>query len=791
MITLETDRVYSVSEAREIIEQSIKSGTCYKHKNLSYYNSICAFDIETTNYKSDSDSEYRDYYLYLYLKGVNIRVHDVTPIKHPYIHFTKTKGYNIDEYYAELCDMFPGSFMPTYDEWEQMHNIIRVFEINQPINEDIYKVSIMYCWQFAIDGKVIFGRTWEEFLTLINIIHEYTSNKIRLMCLVHNLAFEFQFMRCLLSWHKIFSISTRKPIYAITEGGIEFRCSYILTNYSLSKLAEQLNIYKIEKLDTLDYTLTRTPESPMSWSEIRYCINDVLILNAYLQELLLTERFISYVPITATGFCRRYARKMCLYGTDKSKRMAQFNKYHDLMQTLKITGVEEYKQLKRAFSGGFTHCSSYWSGVELDSSKYGFIDSVDFTSSYPFVCLSSPDFPMSTAEEVQPKDRAEFEHYLKYYWCMFDVEFVGIYPTFMNENYISASHCFTKEKCITNNGRVVSADRIRLTITHIDFDIIRRTYKWSSMTVKNMRIYKKGYLPRELILSIINLYQKKTKLKGIAGREQEYQNSKSLLNSVYGMMVTDISKDEIIYTDTWDTQPANLEKDINKYNESKKRFLYYPWGVHIVKEATRNLWLGIMSFCIDKNGHTTNDYIYSDTDSIKCLNMDEHIDFINAYNAQCIKKLKLMCKRMNIDYAELEPVTIKGEKKPLGVYDHDGHYTRFKSLGAKRYMVEENNKIKMTVSGVNKNAAVPYLLDRYGKDIFKAFNMGLEIPAGYTGKLTHSYIDSFQSGTMIDYNGKEWHYREQPPGVYLESAAYYFDIAMDYIDYIKGVQDIT
>ena len=780
MITLETDKIYSVSEAEKIIEESIKRGTCFKSKGLQYYNSICAFDIETTNYKAETEVGYKDPYLYNYIKGVTLKVHDVTPLKCSELRFSASAGIPIDEYYSELCSLFPGHFSRSYDPWEQMREIVQAVEDNRPVNDDVNKVAIMYCWQFAIDGKVIFGRTWEEFLKLIELIHNKTDLQTRMLVYVHNLAFEFQFMRCLLTWHKVFSIAPRKPIYAITNYGIEFRCSYILTNYSLAKLGEQLNTYKIEKLTgNLDYKKERTPATPLKWEEIKYCINDVLLLNAYIQEQVTKERYISYIPLTATGYCRRYTRKMCLYGTDKAKRNEQFKKYRGLMDTLQIQSVDEYKQLKRAFSGGFTHAGIYHSMKECRD-----VDSIDFTSSYPFVCLSSANFPMSSAMEVKPESRAQFEHYLKYYWCMFDVEFIGIYPTFLNENYISASHCFTKEKAVTNNGRIVSADRIRLTITHIDFDIIRRTYKWAHMTVKNMRIYQKGYLPKELIKAIIKLYQDKTRLKGVNGKEQEYQNGKALLNSVYGMMVTDISKDEIIYSDTWDTKEADVEKDLKKYNNSTKRFLFYPWGVHIVKEATYNLWLGILNFCC--NG--ANDYIYSDTDSIKCFNMDKHMDFIKAYNDQCIKKLKLMCKRLDIDYAELEPVTIKGEKKPLGVYDHDGHYERFKTLGAKRYMVQEDGKVNITVSGVNKRVAVPYLLDKYGKGIFDAFNTGLEIPAGKTGKLTHVYIDSFQSGVIIDYLGNEWKYREQPPGVYLEDTAYYFDIASDYIDYIKGVQ---
>ena len=780
MITLETDKIYSVSEADDIIEQAIKRGTCFKQKKLSYYNMICAFDIETTNYVSKADTDYKDIYLYNYIKGTTVRVLDTAPFKRADIVFSRTKGVNIDDYYQELCDMFTGVFSRSYDESVQVDEIIRVLDDNKPVSDDVNKVSIMYCWQFAIDGHVIFGRTWAEFMELMEKLSSYTNDQTRILVYVHNLAFEFQFIRCLFTWHKVFSIAPRKPIYAITDSGIEFRCSYILTNYSLAKLSDQLQKYKIAKLDTLDYSLTRTPDTPLTWQEIRYCINDVLVVSAYIQECVLKERFICYIPLTATGYCRRYCRKICLYGNSKKNRSKQYNKYHNLMLSLQITGTDEYKQLKRCFSGGFTHASAYYSGRTMYD-----VDSIDFTSSYPYVCLSSSGFPMSTAKVVHPKSKQEFEEYLKYYWCMFDAEFIGLEPTFINENYLSSSHCYVKEKCVTNNGRVVSADRIITTICHIDFDIIRRTYKWKHLSIKNLRIYKKGYLPKELILAIIKLYQDKTMLKGVAGKEQEYLNGKALLNSVYGMMVTDISKDEIIYNDTWSTEPADLEKDINKYNSSNKRFLFYPWGVHVVKVATHNLWLGILNFCKDSN-----DYIYSDTDSIKCLNMYKHMDFIKAYNKQCENKLRFMCHKLNIDYKELEPLTIKGEKKPLGVYDHDGHYNRFKTLGAKRYMVEEDGKINITVSGVNKRVAVPYLREKYKDDIFDAFNMGLEIPAGKTGKLTHVYIDSFQTGTMYDYIGNAYRYHEQPPSVFLEEAAYYFDIGMDYINYLKGVQYI-
>ena len=38
MITLETDRIYSVSESEDIINEAFKEGTCYRSKNLNYHN---------------------------------------------------------------------------------------------------------------------------------------------------------------------------------------------------------------------------------------------------------------------------------------------------------------------------------------------------------------------------------------------------------------------------------------------------------------------------------------------------------------------------------------------------------------------------------------------------------------------------------------------------------------------------------------------------------------------------------------------------------------------------------
>lgn len=261
-------------------------------------------------------------------------------------------------------------------------------------------------------------------------------------------------------------------------------------------------------------------------------------------------------------------------------------------------------------------------------------------------------------------------------------------------------------------------------------------------------------------------------------------------------MVTDISKDEIIYTDTWSTEKADIEKDLEKYNNSPKRFLFYPWGVFLVAAARANLWSGILEFGNYGHEEKGNHYVYSDTDSLKVMNLKDHLPYVFKYNRMCEIKLKQMCKYHGLNYEELMlPKTIKGEVKPIGVWDLETRtesekYKRYKTLGAKRYLIEHGDgSIEMTVSGVNKHIAVPYLIEKYGKEnMFKIFTKGLHIPEGKTGKLTHCYIDYLQSGQFVDYLGNSYTFVNEPPGVYLEGSSYDFDITQEYIEYLKGVQ---
>lgn len=690
---------------------------------------------------------------------------------------------NHQEYYGNLScsfDIEVSSFYRRKDD----HNDIITTKPTERESDKWEKCACEYCFVLGINGKVVIGRTWEEAMNCFDKIsdHYKLSRERRMIFYVHNLSYEFQFLRKRFEWVKVFALDERKPVQAISTIGIEFKCSYLLSGYSLASVGKNLTKYHIEKLvGDLDYSKLRLPSTTMSETEIGYVVNDGLVVMAYIQERIENDGSILKIPLTKTGYVRKYCRNHCLYNSDHKKNVSKYTRYHRMMQSMKITSVAEYRQLKRAFQGGFTHADSLHSGLTMND-----VTSYDFTSSYPY-CMIAFKYPMSSGKLVNIKSRDDFARYLSLYCCLFDVTFEKLKPAVSYEHPLSFSKCVTNGNFITDNGRIVEADCVSTTITEQDYAIYRKFYTWEKMRIKNFRIYKKGYLPTSFVQSILDLYVKKTTLKGLKDEESKinYAKSKEQLNSCYGMTVTDPCRDDIVYSDNdWSTSNVDLENSLRKYNEQKNRFLFYPWGVWVTAYARRNLFTGIIEL--------GNDFIYADTDSIKGVNFDRHMKYINDYNATVLKRLQKAMDHHHLSIDLCRPKTIAGKDKLIGVWDFDGHYKRFKTLGAKRYMTEEDDgTISLTVSGVNKTKAVPYLISQAKKDgrnVFDLFNDDLFIPAIATGKNIHTYIDYEQEGEVTDYLGKKGRFHELS-SIHMEGADYSLSLSDAYLDYLKGVRE--
>lgn len=681
------------------------------------------------------------------------------------------------------------------------YNVASTFDIEASSFYDNFvikpenKRALMYAWIFGIDDFTIMGRTWDDYIELTRILEEelQLSSEKRLIIYVHNLGYDFQFFRPYFNFDKVFALDMREPIYATTEGGLEYRCSFKLSGYALVKVGEHLTRHQVKKMiGDLDYSLLRTPETPLTDKEKNYILHDALVVLAYIKEEIEDHNNdITKIPLTKTGKVRTYCRNACLHSFKSHKKKdRKYSRYSRLMSRLTITSVLEYKTLRQTFMGGYTHGNH----LHIGEICYN-VASLDETSAYPYVMVSQL-FPMSKGELITIKGKEDFLENLKYYHSIFTATFYNIDETFTYDHYISVSKCIEKENVVADNGRLVKADKITILITNIDYQIIQKTYKWDKLIIRNFRRYKRGLLPRDLILSILDLYEKKTALKGVEDKVIEYQQSKENINGCFGMTVTDPCREEIIYNDyfeetedneAWGKETPDYEKMLEKYNKDKKRFLYYPWGVFVTAHARKIIWDAIIE--------NDEDHRYTDTDSVKLTNYEKHKEYYARYNRRLLLRLKKVMDLLNIPFEKCTPKTINGEVKPIGVFEYEGTYKRFKYLGAKRYMVEKYNEkkqkyvIDLTVSGVNKFVCVPYLEKKYGDNtsIFNAFNDGLIIPKGYTGKQIHTYIDYETEGDTRDYLGNEYHYHELS-GIHMEDTEYSLSISEEFLRYLLGRQ---
>ena len=643
--------------------------------------------------------------------------------------------------------------------------------------------ACMYIWQMCLGDSecLVYGRTWEEFFDFIKLLRKtFRLKKDRILVVYcHNLSYEFQWIRTFFEWSKVFSLDKRVPLYARTNFGIEFRCSYKLSNYSLETLAKNLLKHNLRKLvGDLDYKKIRHSDTLLTPVEMDYCMYDVRIVCAYISERLEIDGNITKIPLTQTGYVRNDCKNAC-YGTDKHD--SKYYKYRETMLRLTLE-PDEYLMQKSAFMGGFTHANAFYVRHILRG-----VTSQDFTSSYPYV-LFSEMFPWSKGVLCYP-DIEEVMRDLNIYGWILDIELYGVESKILQDDYLSFSRC---EKCtgyVLNNGRINSADYVHITVTSIDLDVMLQCYRFNG-GIKIRRAYKYylNYLPTDFINKMLDYYEKKTTLKGVSNKVEEYQTAKGRINACYGMIVTNPLRPTITYdSDEWGETPVDLIKGIEKYNKSTSRFMPYIVGVFVTAYARRNLWTGILA--------VGEDYVYSDTDSIKLLNYEEHKKYFEWYNNNVYKKLESACDYHKIPFSRVSPKTIKGKEKTLGLWDFDGYYTRFKTLGSKRYMTEEDGEISLTVSGLNKKGAIPYLLDKYGTEgIFDAFTDdefgidNLRIPEGHSGRMVSTYIDEETTGEITDYLGNVSHYREST-SINLEESTYTLSLSNDYMMYLLGIRN--
>lgn len=314
------------------------------------------------------------------------------------------------------------------------------------------------------------------------------------------------------------------------------------------------------------------------------------------------------------------------------------------------------------------------------------VESWDFTSSYPYV-LVTHKFP---SNDFQPCKIQRQEQMIDKFAYLLVVEFENITSKYYN-NFISASKCTNLYNADYDNGRVIRADKLTMTLTDIDFYFILDTYKIEKYTIIESYYSLYDYMPKTFIEFTLEKYINKTKYKNVEGMEVEYAKEKNKFNSLYGMSVTNTIRDEV----TYDSEKDWIERELTNneileklLKEKDKGFLSFAYGVWVTAHARNNLLRNLIAL---------DEYvIYSDTDSLK-LKQGYNKKIIDEYNKKVIEKIKNASEILEIPIEHFAPKDSEGISHMLGVFENDGEYAEFITQGAKKYAYTkwiDNKKVK-------------------------------------------------------------------------------------------------
>lgn len=556
-------------------------------------------------------------------------------------------------------------------------DMVCAFDIETTYLPDLEQ-SFMYVWQFQFGDFTIMGRTWEEFTELCLRIKSALKKKERLIVYVHNLSFEFQFLRGIYPFSKeeVFCMDRRKIARCEMFQAIEFRCSYIHSNMSLDQFTKKMKCHVRKLTGTFDYSKIRYPWTELTDEEIAYCINDVISLQEAIEnEMQVDGDTLDSIPLTSTGYVRRKCKKA----------MRSRPAFHSYI-TDQLPDYELYLALREAFRGGNTHANRFFVGQILEN-----VHSVDRSSSYPDV-LVNHQYPVSYFHHWGPCSMERFltqknKHKRA---CLIRIALFNV----QLKNYYEGCPYLSKDKCrmihgaLFDNGRILYAQYLETTITDIDYDIIKDMYTWENPCIYDSYYARYGDLPKEFTHVIKEMYIDKTELKGDKESAILYEKIKAMINALYGMTAQNPLKLSFEFENNeYNIKEVDPEMELIRYN--KTAFLVYQWGVWVTAWARDELQKMIN---IAGDGvHTESAFIYTDTDSVKYIgSIDAGLD---QYNRE--QKLKSF-------YSGAFAPDANYNIHFMGVYETEKDYDRFVTWGAKRYAYEQDGKCYVTTAGVVK-----------------------------------------------------------------------------------------
>lgn len=323
--------------------------------------------------------------------------------------------------------------------------------------------------------------------------------------------------------------------------------------------------------------------------------------------------------------------------------------------------------------------------------------SFDARSEYPYI-MCTKKYPIGKFElQDDFPSHEDFDAYINSgQACLFILHCIGIKVIHnVTVPYISFSNCRDIEGQVLDNGRVLEARFLSITITEIDYSIIKEQYQIDEYAVENLYTAPYDYLPAPIRNHILDGFFEKCGYEERDEKESVYYGKcKNELNGNFGMMYTDPVRDSVVvnFDDTenrWSTSQADIEESLEKFFRSRNNFLCYQWGVWTTAHARRHHQNLINAF--------GEEFVYGDTDSAKGTDVDGYVaERISTLNDLIVES----CIKNRAYYIRKDT----GEILYMGIFVEEKRMSEFKTLGAKKYayITADDNELHVTISGVQK-----------------------------------------------------------------------------------------
>lgn len=625
---------------------------------------------------------------------------ETTTIKHTEI-LIKNKAYKCDTE-KKVYYTFIGNTLneERYNEFDESNVYIR------PDFAFVYHVQIMIAGTYVVIRD--FDLVSFFFKTLSTAIKKqfskYTESVTsypKIIIWVANLQYEWSFLRGIIKPSSVTSCfaKEKQPLYITLDDVIEFRECIGLFGKSLKSIAK--NYTKTQKLvGDLDYDKVRTPETPLTDKEKEYCYNDVKILDelSYVAHNTYTKKHLR-IPLTQTGIVRQEMKNAL-----GNKVYYAYRENYLLMPRPSITEEDDPDLYKKEckeceklyfewrrylYQGGYSHSNSKYVGELLEN-----VRCVDIVSDYPFQ-MNLHYYP--AGELIHVTNEKDYKKILDSNKCY-------ILKVRLNDVHAKTSHTLiSKNKvlneestktCVWDNGRLYKGDNIVLWLNEVDLKHVCAMYN-AKVTVLDMYYFTKRKSAPKFLRDVMNShYIEKNSLKDRGLKNTpEYRIEKEKVNSIYGMTGTRIYKTICKILDNDFIEEKNPEFS---YIKSIKKLWLNPYIAYWTTSYARNILVHYIVSYPDLIVQYDTDSLYFRTDKdVDQTELKSLMDDISSHNAKIENYNRITFDDKNM--------------WDLGTWELEKPYTRFKCLGAKRYIYEKNGEIFPIIVGCPKDAFTEYV----------------------------------------------------------------------------------